>query len=163
MADNHVDKTAGTAWTSIKGDNLIIADPQFVDAERFDFRVRSGSPCYDAGVPGSQYNDPDGSRSDIGAFAAAYAKVAAAAGPSPLPGSWMPSPYTYQEGARPGIRVGSPGLRVRVLDMRGRSIKRAETVPGSRFELPAGPAGVHFLVIENAARQKSIHRHLRIR
>ena len=33
-----------------------------------DFSLLAGSPCIDAGHPGASYNDPDGSRSDIGAL-----------------------------------------------------------------------------------------------
>ena len=32
-----------------------------------DYSLLTGSPCIDAGHPSSSYNDPDGSRSDIGA------------------------------------------------------------------------------------------------
>lgn len=32
-----------------------------------DFNLLMGSPCIDAGHPSPSYNDPDGSRSDIGA------------------------------------------------------------------------------------------------
>ncbi|MEW5922651.1 MAG: dockerin type I domain-containing protein [Candidatus Zixiibacteriota bacterium] len=34
----------------------------------FDFNLLMGSPCIDAGHPGAIYNDPDGSRNDIGAI-----------------------------------------------------------------------------------------------
>ncbi len=36
-----------------------------------DFLLQSGSPCIDAGDPNSIYNDPDGSRADMGALSAA--------------------------------------------------------------------------------------------
>ena len=41
---------------------------QFVDSANGDFRLMVGSPCIDAGDPSSLYNDPDGSRNDIGAY-----------------------------------------------------------------------------------------------
>jgi len=44
----------------------IDADPIFVGPERDDFHLRWRSPCIDAGDP--CWTDPDGSRSDIGAF-----------------------------------------------------------------------------------------------
>ncbi len=33
-----------------------------------DYGLMSGSPCLDSGDPDSQYDDPDGSRSDMGAY-----------------------------------------------------------------------------------------------
>jgi hypothetical protein len=44
----------------------IDADPLFAGPEREDFHLRWHSPCIDAGYPDSL--DPDGTRSDIGAF-----------------------------------------------------------------------------------------------
>ena len=41
---------------------------QFVDSANGDFRLMAGSPCVDAGDPSSLYNDPDGSRNDLGAY-----------------------------------------------------------------------------------------------
>jgi parallel beta-helix repeat protein len=49
-----------------EGRGNIDADPLFVGSEREDFHLRWHSPCIDAGVPDSL--DPDGTRSDIGAF-----------------------------------------------------------------------------------------------
>jgi len=50
-------------WT---GEGNIDADPEFVLAEKNDYRLLWGSPCIDAGHPDSL--DPDGTRSDMGAF-----------------------------------------------------------------------------------------------
>ncbi len=58
------------------GIGTISLDPQFADSEyqlafpaRWDdFRLGSTSPCRDAGDPGSDFNDADGTRNDIGAF-----------------------------------------------------------------------------------------------
>jgi outer membrane protein assembly factor BamB len=44
----------------------ISEDPQFIDPENRDYRLKYTSPCLDAGNP--TILDPDGSRSDIGAF-----------------------------------------------------------------------------------------------
>ena len=44
----------------------VYADPMFVDPDNGDLRLQKGSPCIDAGAP--WILDPDGSRSDIGAF-----------------------------------------------------------------------------------------------
>ncbi|MCH8011214.1 MAG: hypothetical protein IIA61_04580 [Candidatus Marinimicrobia bacterium] len=43
-------------------------DPLFVNAENGDFHLQDVSPCIDAGNPDPEYNDPDGSRNDMGAY-----------------------------------------------------------------------------------------------
>jgi hypothetical protein len=43
-------------------------DPAFVDSTWHDYRLRWGSVCINAGDPDQLYIDPDGTRSDIGAF-----------------------------------------------------------------------------------------------
>ncbi|MFH1861565.1 MAG: right-handed parallel beta-helix repeat-containing protein [bacterium] len=49
------------------GTGNISGDPNFVDVLHQDLRLQWGSPCIDAGNPASTYNDPDSTRSDIGA------------------------------------------------------------------------------------------------
>ena len=46
----------------------IFSESQFVDAENGDFHLQPTSPCIDAGNPDEEYNDPDGSRNDMGAY-----------------------------------------------------------------------------------------------
>ncbi|MBI5489688.1 MAG: right-handed parallel beta-helix repeat-containing protein [Deltaproteobacteria bacterium] len=46
----------------------ISVDPIFMNAAVEDFHLRPGSPCIDAGPPETEFNDPDGSRNDMGAF-----------------------------------------------------------------------------------------------
>jgi hypothetical protein len=55
----------------------ISADPLFANPSADDFTLAPGSPCIDAGHPDPQYNDPDGSRNDMGAipFASPYGPV----------------------------------------------------------------------------------------
>jgi hypothetical protein len=67
----------GTLWGEVNHNNVqdgwpgignIDSDPMFVDPEHLDFRLHWGSPCIDAGSPDPQYDDPDDTRADIGAF-----------------------------------------------------------------------------------------------
>ena len=43
-------------------------NPLFVDTERGDLHLQPTSPCADAGDPVRKYNDPDGSKNDMGAY-----------------------------------------------------------------------------------------------
>ncbi len=51
----------------VEGSNSIHIDPQYVDPVSNDYQLLLISPCIDAGDPVPIYNDPDGSRNDIGA------------------------------------------------------------------------------------------------
>lgn len=57
-----------------KGEHDITKDPQFLDPKKPDFHLSGSSPCIDAGDPDQKYNDPDGSRNDMGAFPAGKKK-----------------------------------------------------------------------------------------
>ena len=46
----------------------INVDPDFIDPGNENFTLYWASPCIDAGNPDSQYNDPDGTRADMGVF-----------------------------------------------------------------------------------------------
>ncbi|MBK7091322.1 MAG: hypothetical protein IPH59_06315 [bacterium] len=61
--NNHPDYQYGAAPT-----NSISGDPHFVNRPEYDYRLLASSPCVDAGDPAFQYQDPDGSRNDIGVF-----------------------------------------------------------------------------------------------
>jgi hypothetical protein len=55
------------------GEHDISVDPVFVDASGGNFHLQFGSPCVDAGDPDPQFNDPDGSRNNMGAFGGPFA------------------------------------------------------------------------------------------
>jgi len=60
---------AGTSGIYVlKGSNQINGNPQLQDASQADFHLLSNSAAINAGNPNPAYNDPDGSRNDIGAF-----------------------------------------------------------------------------------------------
>jgi hypothetical protein len=55
---------------------LYDVDPRFVGAGTNDVRLRVSSPasqCINAGPVTASFNDPDGSRNDLGAFGGPYA------------------------------------------------------------------------------------------
>ncbi|TKJ39929.1 hypothetical protein CEE37_09330 [candidate division LCP-89 bacterium B3_LCP] len=54
-----------TLWPGIGNIN---EDPLFVNPDLNDYRLQWGSPCIDSGDPNPQYNDPDSTRADMGAF-----------------------------------------------------------------------------------------------
>jgi hypothetical protein len=44
-------------------------DPLFAGSAMHNYSLMPSSPCIDAGSPDTTYNDPDGTRNDVGAFA----------------------------------------------------------------------------------------------
>ena len=57
------------------GVGAISANPLFVDEAVGDYHLQLGSPCIDTGDPNPQYNDPDGTRNDMGAYGGPGAEV----------------------------------------------------------------------------------------
>ncbi|ETR68927.1 MAG: hypothetical protein OMM_04271 [Candidatus Magnetoglobus multicellularis str. Araruama] len=60
---------SGNYSKSEAGDSDIEADPKFINEETSNLILASDSPCINKGVIGLLYNDPDGSRNDMGAYA----------------------------------------------------------------------------------------------
>ncbi|HPQ42034.1 MAG TPA: DUF1565 domain-containing protein, partial [bacterium] len=54
--------------TYYPGEGNIIGDPAFLNADTFDYRLRAGSPCIDAGDPDDPVPPGGGSRIDMGCF-----------------------------------------------------------------------------------------------
>ncbi|UCD85474.1 MAG: right-handed parallel beta-helix repeat-containing protein, partial [Deltaproteobacteria bacterium] len=74
--DDSPDEISGgtpiVTYSDIKGSYTgignINADPLFIDPIAKNFHLQPTSPCIDAGDPDPAYNDPDGSRNDMGAY-----------------------------------------------------------------------------------------------
>lgn len=62
---NYHDNHTGTAFTPSPGTGEISANPLFADAV---YRLTDESPCKNTGNPSVFYNDPDGTRNDMGAY-----------------------------------------------------------------------------------------------
>lgn len=57
-------------WQTASGQGVgnITVDASFNDYTNYDFLLYQGSPCINAGNPGIQYNDVNGTRNDMGAY-----------------------------------------------------------------------------------------------
>ncbi len=66
--NNVWNNTQDYRYTSWIGDNDISSDPLYVNPKNHDYRLLPGSPCIDSGDPDPAYNDPDGSRADMGCY-----------------------------------------------------------------------------------------------
>lgn len=58
----------GSITGAVLGLGCIERDPLFIDPDAGTFRLQSSSPCKNAGIPGSENCDPDGTRNDMGAW-----------------------------------------------------------------------------------------------
>lgn len=63
---NGINADQGATVNWLEGN--INMDPVFVDPNVHDYNLQATSPCIDAGDPNPIYNDPDGSRNDMGAY-----------------------------------------------------------------------------------------------
>jgi hypothetical protein len=52
----------------LEGDGNLFVDPAFTDPASLDFTLQPGSPAIDAGDPDPAFDDPDGTRNDIGIY-----------------------------------------------------------------------------------------------
>jgi hypothetical protein len=60
------------AYVPTCGDMPVIAPPQFINPENWNFRLKRNSPAIGAANPAEKYRKLDGSRGDIGAFPRLY-------------------------------------------------------------------------------------------
>jgi hypothetical protein len=67
MVSNHFKDSSSTGATFTIENNLFGVDPLFVNAAGGDFSLQTGSPAIDQGTNLARYDDPDGTRDDIGA------------------------------------------------------------------------------------------------
>lgn len=65
---NNVWNNGTNYMTGVPGLHDISLDPKYTDRSQRDYSIRPGSPCINRGDPDPVFNDPDGSRNDIGAF-----------------------------------------------------------------------------------------------
>ena len=73
--NNFHQNTSGNYGNTTVGANDVSLnpDPLFIDADTGNFALLSNSPSKDAGRIGAAFNDPDGTRSDIGAYSGSAA------------------------------------------------------------------------------------------
>lgn len=64
--NNTAGDTSGVTVDSSTGN--IFTDPFFVNPETADYHLKAASPCIDSGAVGSVYNDPDGTRNNMGVY-----------------------------------------------------------------------------------------------
>jgi hypothetical protein len=108
------------------GPNNISADPLYVDPTHRNYYLLAGSPCIDAGNPDPQYNDPDGSRADIGAFMF-WAYKGMAKDESPVPATFSLA-QNYPNPFNPATTIGfalaiSGHTKISVYNVLGQNVR----------------------------------------
>lgn len=105
--------------------NNIAFDPRYMDPDNGDFRLRSNSPCIDAGDPDSPL-DPDSTIADIGAFYFQTQSDISRQETSPVVSSWTLHPaYPNPFNAATIVRVTLPcsaELTVTVVNIAGQRV-----------------------------------------
>ncbi|MCB2204553.1 right-handed parallel beta-helix repeat-containing protein [bacterium] len=128
------------------GAHALQSDPRFDTQGATGYELLQDSPCINAGNPDPQYNDPDGSRADIGALPYAGSTSVSAA----------PHPDALQLQAWPTVTRGPVTVKLRggasgndllsVYDLPGRCVMTDWLHDGSAVLNLAGlPAGTYML------------------
>ncbi len=132
------------------GQHAIEADPVFVDPGNGDFHLQASSPCIDTGDPDPMYNDPDGSRADIGCFS--YQGTTGFNTPPTSPRNnltaWpsAATDFVHVSYSAPGGKNGS--TRVSVYNIAGKKITTLRLTNGTGvWDVRRTPAGMYFLTV----------------
>jgi hypothetical protein len=108
------------------GTHDISLDPLFVNTHEGDYHLLGGSPCIDAGDPRTMFNDPDGSRNDLGALGGPYGDLTTSS-----KNNWVEEPnlqleiYPNPTGWRTNIKYyldKSTWVHLGIYDLQGRLI-----------------------------------------
>ncbi|MFA6234321.1 MAG: right-handed parallel beta-helix repeat-containing protein [Bacteroidota bacterium] len=135
------------------GAGAIAADPLFTDMSQGNYTLRGNSPCIDSGNPDPQYNDPDGSRNDMGAYP--FDGTAEVNDPAvPAKSSLIAYPSITQgrvEVLLNGVREYGAMQRLQLYSVTGVLLRTAEMTGGrSSLDLHALPNGLYFLRVLTA-------------
>lgn len=136
------------------GAHAVYGDPRFANITNRDFRLQQGSPCIDAGHPGEQYLDADGSRCDIGALNITVPPVHVSTPASPQDARLVVYP-TISSG-RVNVLIESPfsfqsQCTLRVYSTDG-VLQRSEVLPGGHasVNLSGLPRGTYLLQAQSS-------------
>jgi len=150
-------------------DNNIDEDPVFIDPSSGDYRlVRDESPCINAGDPDPIYNNPDGTRNDMGAIWPSWWSVGIESNESPVEARHA-SPLKLECFPNPADRIMNIEYRLtpvpqeagndevvglRVYDIHGQEMKRLvnKTQPAGeytvQFDASDLPAGIYLIRLQ---------------
>ncbi len=135
------------------GAGAMTADPLFRNAAIGDFSLLGSSPCIDAGHPDPQYNDPDGTRNDMGAypFDQTSAVMPAAVPVSPRLVAYPTTTRGRVEVLMTDARAHTAVRTMSVYSVTGMRILVAELRDGhASLDLHALPSGMYFLRVLTA-------------
>jgi len=118
------------------GEGNINADPLFINAAQGDYHLLWDSPCIDSGDPNPIYNDPDGSRADMGCYPYDSTYVALQTTPSQIKPvkfcllGCFPNPFNSVTTIRFDLPIAS-WVKLEVFDLAGRIVSGLETTPAT--------------------------------
>jgi hypothetical protein len=138
------------------GEGCISADPRLVNVRGDDFNLDFNSPCIDAGDPTIR-RDPDGTRSDMGAFY--FDHILSANSPEMPPSSIgiTVSPNPFNGRTTVSIR-GMGAVEWSLLDVSGRKWAGERVSESASFSIDGGglPAGVYFVMVHGERTSRAV-------